>query len=37
MFVNENVTVQAIISQKNDLSLLLPQRFQNAFAHKSKH
>ena len=42
-FVNENLTVQAIISQKTkkskknpDLCLPLPQIFQKIFAHKSK-
>ena len=36
--VNENLTVQATIFQENTrLYLPLPQRFQKAFAHKSKH
>ena len=36
--VNENLTVQAIIFQKeNNLCLPLPQRFEKTFAHKSKH
>ena len=37
-FVNENLTVQAIIFlKKTNLCLPLPQRFQKTFAHKNKH
>ena len=35
--VNENLTAQAIISQKTGLCLPLQQRFQKTFAHKTKH
>ena len=38
MFVNENLTVQAIISKKEtDLRVPLQERFQKTFAHKNKH
>ena len=33
----ENLTVQAIISQKTDLCFPLPQIFQKTFAYKSQH
>ena len=37
-FVNKNLTVQAIISEKKtDMCIPLPQKFQKMFDHKSKH